>query len=159
MCALSVAILSLGSVIEIIDITTAALASFLVIITVIELKGYFPILLYVATSVLSFLILPNKTVTFMYVLFFGFYPILKRHLERLKPIYSWIAKFIVFNIMIFIYVIIADKLFFLGNLQAKIYLVILLNIIFFTLDIALTIFITSYVRKLRKLLQIHRFFK
>ena len=159
MCALSVVILSLGSVIEIIDITSAALASFIVAVCMIELRSYFPVLLYFATSVLAFLLLPNKTVAFMYIMFFGFYPILKKYLERLRPILSWIAKFIVFNIIIFIYVTVAGNMFFPDANNTKMYLAILLNIVFFTLDFALTVFVTAYVRKLRRVLQLHKFFK
>ncbi|MBQ7968571.1 MAG: hypothetical protein IJ292_01985 [Clostridia bacterium] len=159
LCALSVVILSLGSVFEIIDISTAALASFIVIIAMLELGGYYPVLLYLATSVLSILLLPTKTVAFMYLLFFGFYPILKKYLERLPFWISWIAKFVVFNIIILGYLFLAKNLIFPDIENVKIYLILLLNVIFFTLDISLTLFVTAYVRRFRRLLQIFRFFK
>lgn len=159
LCALSVVILSLGSLFETIDITTAAFASFIVIVAMLELGGYYPFLLYFATSVLSFLLLPTKTVAFMYILFFGFYPILKKYVERLPFWISWIAKFILFNAIIFVYIAIAKNLLLPNIENIKIYLVLLLNVIFFTLDIALTLFVTAYVRRFRRLLQIFRFFK
>lgn len=159
LCALSVVILSLGSVIEVVDISTAALASFIVIVAMLELGGYYPFLLYLSTSVLAFLLLPTKTVAFMYILFFGFYPILKKYLERLPFWLSWIAKFAVFNIIIFAYIALAKHLMFPDIDNAKIYLFLLLNVIFFTLDLALTLFVTAYVRRFRRLLQIFRFFK
>ena len=31
-------------------------------------------------------------------MYFGFYPIIKKYLERLPIIFSWIAKFAVFNV-------------------------------------------------------------
>lgn len=159
MCALSVIMLFIGSVIEVVDITSAAMASFVVVVTMIELGSYYPVLLYFATSVLSFLLLPNKLVVFMYMLFFGFYPILKRYIERLKPISCIAAKFLVFNAIIFVYCFLAEELLLAEVGNVKIYLIILLNVICFTLDFALTLFVTAYVKKFRRVLRIHRFFK
>lgn len=159
LCALGVIILFLGSVIEIIDITTAALSSFLIVVCMIELGGYMPFLVYIATSVLSFLLLPNKTVVVMYVLFFGFYPILKKYIEKTPYILSWVIKFATFNAVFFVYYFVATKLFSVSLEQLKIYIVLLLNVIFFTFDLALSLFVTAYVKKFRTLLQVHRFFK
>ena len=159
MCALSVVILSLGSLFELIDITTAALASFIVVVAMLELGSYYPVLLYFATSVLSFLILPSKTVSLMYIMFFGFYPILKKYLERLNRFLSWIAKFALFNVVFFAYYSIAKNMLFPDLEQVMLPLALLINVIFFTLDLALTLFVTAYVRRFRRLLQIHKFFK
>lgn len=159
MCALSCILLSLGALIEVLDITSAALASFIVVIAVIELGGYYPFLLYLSTSVLSFLILPNKTVAFIYILFFGFYPILKKHLEKLRPLFSFIAKAVIFNGLIFIYYSFIKQFLLYDTNMAKILLIGSLNVIFFTLDFTLTLFVTAYVRRFRQLLQINRFFK
>ena len=159
LCALGVIIMFLGAVIETIDITMAALASFLVIVCMIEVGGYMPFLVYVSTSTLSFLLLPNKTVAIIYVMYFGFYPIIKKYLERLPIIFSWVAKFAVFNVAIALYYIFLKDVLFPDIDSIKLYLVLLLNVIFFTLDMAQTLFITAYVRRFRKMLGIHRFFK
>ncbi|MBR5323105.1 MAG: hypothetical protein IKU48_06135 [Clostridia bacterium] len=159
LCALGVIIMFLGAVIETIDITMAALASFLVIVCIIEVGGYMPFLVFATTSTLSMLLLPNKTVAVIYAMYFGFYPILKKYLERLPIIISWIAKFVVFNMAITIYYIFLKDVLFPDINSIKLYLVLLLNVIFFTLDLAQTLFITAYVRKFRNLLGIHRFFK
>ncbi len=159
MSALGSAILYLGSLIEVMDMSMAAIASFIVVICMIEMGGYAPWLVYAATSLLSFLLLPNKTVVLIYVLFFGFYPIIKKHLEKLGRIWSFVLKFITFNILLFLYMIIAEKLLHISLGEIEFYLVILLNVIFFTLDFALTVFVTAYVVKYRKRLQIDRFFK
>lgn len=79
--ALSVVILSLGSIIETLDMTVAAIASFVIMLAVFELGSYFPVLIYVAVSVLSFLLLPNKYGVLIYCFFYGFYPMVKTRLE------------------------------------------------------------------------------
>ena len=159
MCALGCAILYLGSLIEVMDMSMAAIASFLVVICMIEMGGYAPVLVYASTSLLSFLLLPNKTVVLIYLMFFGFYPIIKKHLEKLGRIWSLVLKLVTFNTLLFLYMIIAEKLLHISLEPVEFYLVILLNIIFFTLDFALTVFVTAYVVKYRKRLQIDRFFR
>lgn len=159
LCALGVVILFMGSLIEMIDITMAAMASFLVIVCMIEISGYMPLLVFAVTAVLSFLLLPNKSVVLIYSLFFGFYPVLKNYMERLPFALSWVCKFIVFNFFIGVYYVFAKDLLFPDIDSIKVYLVLLLNVIFFTLDLAQTLFVTAYVNKFRKMLGIHRFFK
>lgn len=80
--ALSVVILSIGSVIETLDMTVAAIASFVIMLAVIELGSYFPTLIYVASSLLAILLLPNKYGALIYCLFYGFYPMIKPRLEN-----------------------------------------------------------------------------
>ena len=159
MSALGCAILYLGSLIEVMDMSMAAIASFLVVICMIEMGGYAPLLVYASTSLLSFLLLPNKTVVLIYLMFFGFYPIIKKHLEKLGRIWSLILKLITFNALLVLYMIVAEKLLHISLEPVGLYLVILLNVIFFTLDFALTVFVTAYVVKYRKRLQIDRFFR
>lgn len=158
-CALGVIILFLGSVFEVIDITMAALASFLIIVCMIEISGYMPILVFSATTVLAFLMLPNKTVVLIYGLFFGFYPIVKNRLERLPFGLCWIAKFGFFNIILVLYYVFIKNWLFPDIDSIKVYLILLLNVIFFTLDLSQTLFVTAYVKRLRRLLGVHRFFK
>ena len=159
LCALSVAILFLGSVIEVMDISVAAIASFLIIVCMIEMGGYMPHLVYMATSTISFLLLPTKTVVLIYILFFGFYPILKKYLEMLPPLISWLSKLFVFNIVITIYYFFAKELLFPGIENLSIFIVLFLNFTLLLFDFTLTLFVTAYVRRFRKILGIHRYFK
>ena len=159
LCALGVVILFLGSVIEVMDISVAAIASFLIIVSMIEMGGYMPPLVYLATSTISFLLLPTKTVVLIYVLFFGFYPILKKYLEMLPPLISWLSKLFVFNVVITVYYFFAKELLFPGVENLSIYIILFLNFTLFLFDFTLTLFVTAYVRRFRKLLRIHRYFK
>ena len=98
LCALGVILLSLGSLIEVLDLTVAVLASILCIYAVIELRGAYPWLIWLVTSILSLLLLPQKTPAIFYACFAGFYPILKEKIEacRLRPV-CWILKLLVFH--------------------------------------------------------------
>lgn len=80
--ALGVIILGLGSVIEVLDISVAVIASLLVVYAVIEIGGAYPWLIWVVTSVISLLLLPLKTPALFYAMLTGYYPILKQKIER-----------------------------------------------------------------------------
>ena len=81
--ALSVIILYLGSAIEVLDLTMSAIVSLLVVVIVIEMGYNYAWLTYLATSILSLLLLPQKTPAIFYTCFMGFYPIIKSYVERI----------------------------------------------------------------------------
>ena len=98
LCALGVIFLSLGAFIEVLDITTAVVASLLCVYAVIEMGGGYPWGIWIVTSALSLLLLPVKTPAFFYALFAGFYPILKEKLEKLRRPVAWLLKLVVFHV-------------------------------------------------------------
>jgi len=54
---------------------------------------------YIASSVLGMLLLPDKAAPLLYIFFFGYYPVVKSLIERLKSIIlRWVIKLAVFNI-------------------------------------------------------------
>lgn len=167
--AMGVALLFLGSFIETLDLTMAALASFFCIFAVIELGGIYPWLIFSVTGVLSVILMPYSMTGWFYLLFFGYYPIVKEKLERLPKIFSWILKMLILNVALVIAVIAAYFLFFGqtgdGNLMSAFTLIFgesetgemmaigvyaLVNLTFVIYDIALTKLITLYFIKFRK---------
>lgn len=57
---------------------------------------------YIAISLISFLIVPEKTAVLPYAMFFGIYALVKSHIERLdKLIIEWILKFAFFNLSLY----------------------------------------------------------
>ena len=58
--ALGVIFLGIGSLLEVLDISMAVIASICVIITVIEYGKGAPWMVFAATAILSFLLIPNK---------------------------------------------------------------------------------------------------
>lgn len=84
-----------------ISIGTYALPAFsgiLLIVIVVELGAGWAWPVYIASSVLSLLIAGDKEAAMLFVVFFGYYPILKAYLEKIRhKIVSWLLKFSVFN--------------------------------------------------------------
>ena len=166
--AMGVATLFVGSFIETLDLTMAALASFFCIFAVIELGGIYPWLIFSVTGVLSVVLMPYSMTGWFYLLFFGYYPIIKEKLERLPRIVSWVLKIVILNVALIITVVAAYLLFFgqgsdgdfisaftlifgesdAGEMMAAgVYA--LANVTFIIYDIALTKLITLYFLKLR----------
>jgi hypothetical protein len=166
--ALGVAMLLVGAMIEVMDLSMAALASFFCIFAVIELGGVYPWLIYAVTSVLSLILMPFGMGGWFYLLFFGYYPILKEKLERKKRTISWLLKIVLFNTALAIGVVAAYFLFFgntAGGIEQAFFLIfggedvgkamaiityLLANVVFVVYDIALTRLITYYFVKIRK---------
>ena len=153
--ALGVILLYLGSIIEVVDVSMAVIASLFCVLAVIEYGKGAPWMVFFVTAVLSLLLLPNKSPAVYYAFFFGFYPILKAYFERFDKVRSWIFKEIVFNVCLAVIVVLI-KLFFMPSVSIPFMLyaiaIVLCEGVFVLYDIALTRLITFYLFRLR-----HRF--
>ena len=156
--ALGVVFLYLGSLIEVLDLSMAVLASLACIIAVIEYGRGAPWAIYGVTTVLSLILLPNKTPAAFYAIFFGFYPILKEKFEKRNKVVSWVLKEVVFNICLVLMAIATYFLTTTGDntlLSSPIIIAaaaLLAELVFVLYDIALTRLISFYIISLR-----HRF--
>ncbi len=166
LCALGVVLLSAGSLIETIDLSAAAFASFICIFAVIELGGIYPWIIYLVTGVLALIFTPFGMAGWFYIAFFGYYPILKEKVERLGRPIAWTLKILILNIALVICVIISYLLFFRGTgdilgafagmfgeeKMTELFVAgmwLLVNAAFVLYDIASTLMISTYIRKLR----------
>ena len=157
LCALNIVIMYLGSIIEVLDLSMSVVASLACIFAVIEMGGSFPWLIYAVTGVLSLVLLPfPKTVAFIYVLFSGYYPILKAHFERLSRPLAWVVKVLVFNVALTGLVMLSTFVLRLpeGLFEANVWVYLLGNVTFVIYDMALTGLITAYLRIWRRRLRI-----
>ena len=150
---LGVAVMYLGSFIEILDLTVAVVASLFCIIAVIEIGSKWAWGIYAATALLSALLLPNKFPAAVYLFFAGFYPIIKEKLEgRIKVrVLSYALKLIIFNIA---FAAIAAVSIFVLRLPVEgdwllPALFVLGNVTFAVYDLALTRLITMYIVTIR----------
>ncbi len=136
-----------------------ALAGLLMVTVAVETGTSWAVTLYVAVSLLSILLTPDKEAMLMFIMFFGHYPITKTRLERIKfkPL-QYLIKFGVFNAcvvaayMIIIYVFqMPDVLTEMGSFGRYSVLVLLAlgNIVFIVYDFALTQIIRAYVEWFR----------
>ena len=156
LAALGVVLMALGSLVDVLDLTVAVLASMLCIYAVIEMGGFYPWALWAVTSLLSLLLLPVKTPAIFYAAFAGFYPILKEKLERLPRVLAWVLKLVTFHLSLGAIVLIY-KLFLPAGLEEEFpffwLLLYALSLVAFVIyDVALTRLITFYLVRLR-----HRF--
>jgi len=166
--AVGVVFLLIGSFLQVLDISSAAVAGLAVVIAVIEIRGKYPVLVYFAISLVSLLILPNRLPSVFFILFGGIYPIFKAQFERLHPVVSWVLKFSMFNavfwFLIFIVrflisreaITVRESLWFLESFEIVIFLVA--NLAFLLYDIVMTKIILLYIVKARKLLKRENYF-
>lgn len=96
--ALSVVLLLIGNILQVGTYAAPMLAAFLLIPVLEEYGAKYALLLYAAVSILAVLLVPDKELALFYALVLGYYPALKRPLDRLRPaLLRWAAKFAVFN--------------------------------------------------------------
>ena len=156
--ALGVVVLYLGSVIEVIDISMAVVASVFAIFAVIEYGAGAAWSIYAITGILSAVLLPNKFPALMYILFFGFYPIVKEKIEKLSSkIAQWSLKELIFNVCLVLLMLIGNCILMIDMrawFAMEIIFFVLANGTFVIYDIALTRLISIYIFRIRKKLRI-----
>ncbi len=157
--ALGVVVMLLGTVISVLDLTMVAIASIFVFFAILEMGRPYQYLIYVTTSVLSVLLLPDKFSAVLYVIFGGIYPVLKQKLEKLPNVVSWALKAVYFNAVLVGAVLGAKYLFGVDEEELTLMLFIIGNVAFFMYDIAMTKLITYYLLGLRKKFKIDKYFK
>lgn len=157
MSALGIVVLLLGTLIDVLDLTVVLLASLLVLIALEEM-GYKSVSIYIVTSVLALIILPNKLLGIEYVLI-GIYPIIKCFLDKrakvvkiiLKAVYMVVAVLIIVLLMNFVFM--AQEVWYL-NVAFGIGGLVMLVLF----DILLFRFAMFYRFKLRHQLRLDSFF-
>ena len=97
LAAFGVVILYLGALVDVLDLSVAILASFLILFCTAELGYSSALSVWLVTSLLSLLLLPNKAPALLYAALFGYMPVTKFLFERLGKWISWIPKLLLFN--------------------------------------------------------------
>ena len=135
-------------IIDVMDLSVSAIASFGVLFACIELRGAYPFLIYLTTSLISLLLLPNKLPALYYALFFGYYPILKLTFEKFKAPISYTAKLVCVNVSLFLiaklstyFISVSDEL-----IGMSFWLFLLGSGVFILFDVALSRIAMSYRR-------------
>lgn len=154
--ALGVVLMLLTGLIPIGTYALPAIAGVLLIVAVIEIGAKWAWMIYAAVAVLSLLFAADKEAALLFVLFFGYYPVLKSFLERISnKVLSWISKFAVFNVAVVACFFLAvnflqlpeDSFTVFGIYLPWVFL-ILGNAVFLIYDIALSGLVATYVEKL-----------
>ena len=152
--ALCFVVLFLGSLFQSLDLSSAAFGSIIILIAFIELGKKWAFGIYAASSLLSTVLLPNKSSAVIFLLFAGFYPIMKEWLNRIKPRWlSYLTRIVSFNIVFSLIYFISTR--FLGfekdPMLLGIALYALANITFIAYDFAIERIAFTYVSRIKPL--------
>ena len=159
--ALGTLFMVLGAVVEVFDLTAVALSSVLVAFVYIELGSPYTWLVWICTTLTTFLLYQHSPMWLIYLVLFGIYPILKGYIERLPRLFWWPLK-ILFGNAAFVCMLFGIKLItgmpfinpdesFFGITGRGLYIVtwILINIAFVAYDFFLGVMVRYYMEKLR----------
>lgn len=154
--ALSVVMLFLGSIFWVLGYTMPLVASLVMIILLDSISQKSALLTFVSTSVISFILLNDKECVLLYVLFFGYYPLIRDKINDIKPKFlSYLLKFITFNaamvltqvLCVYVFGIPFDDM--LGKWGIVLF-VLCLNLVFVVFDKLYTLLLRLYRIKLKK---------
>lgn len=154
--ALSVVMLFLGSLIWVLAYTMPLIASLIMIVLLNSISQKSAILTFVSTSVISFILLSDKECLLLYVLFFGYYPLIRDKINDIKPKFlSVLLKYLTFNasmiltqiLCVYVFGIPFDDM--LGKWGIVIF-IICLNLVFAVYDKLYDLLLKLYRIKLKK---------
>lgn len=162
MASLGVVFLYLGSLLDVLDISSACVASFCVLFCLTELGIPSALGVYAVVTTLGFLVLPQKLPAFFFAFFFGIMPVTKMLLEKLGTrvgkVLCYIFKIVLFNGELIVFALLARELLEIPESTVlKIVYYVLANVIFILLDILYGLIVRIYYRKIRQ--RISKFLK
>ena len=157
--ALSVLVLYLSSVIPTARLAVIAVAGILPAFLVVKYGIMSGFLAYFIVSVLSLIVLPNKSAVLLYIVLFGHYPMVKSLIERIGRLwFEWVLKLAFFNVIATALLLLAPGILTgfaafgaswpVGLVIAVLYIVG--NIVFIIYDIGFTGLIAAIISRLAK---------
>lgn len=150
--ALGAVIMSLGALFEVFDLAAAAFVSLFIVFAMIEIGMPFPWLIWITTSLVTFLVFPAKTVWLMY-LSFGCFPILKSYIERLPRAFWLILKLLYLNLVLVALYFLVELIFSVPLVSEVWWMIIaaylLMTAAFIAYDRLLTLSVRFYFAKIK----------
>lgn len=148
--ALCVAVMALGSLIDVLDASLSLIAGVLVLIVDLEFTGAYSWSVFLVAAPLSFL-LPLKSPAILFAGFFGWYPLVRKALDRLAKPLKWLVKLVFFNLLFALYL--SLSILFFGVEEGPGWLLavtaVLGELFFILYDLALNRFIFLYFMRFR----------
>ena len=168
--ALGIVLLFVGGALGDLDLTISAVASLIVLISIIEMGVSYGFMVYAATSALALLLFPSYFITPMYVGFVGLYPMIKYFSEKLKKPIAYLIKFASMNLVLAFMFVLAVKVYAIDvhditvfgkdlGRYAVLLTYILANITLLLYDYCLTKLIVLYNTVIAKKLGIYKLFR
>lgn len=103
LCALAVVSLGMGALIEIFDLTAAAVAALVLLPILLCYGGKYAWLSYAVTAVLGVMLMPQSLATWTYAGVTGYYPMIKKRLDHLPRILGWLVKLLLLTAVLCLY--------------------------------------------------------
>ncbi len=156
--ALSVALMFCGSLFYVFTYVVPMVLGVLIIMIKKTFSGSCAWFVYIATSIISIFIVPDKETVLMYALFFGYYPIIKGNIDKIKikPVKA-IIKFLIFNIAVTVVELIAYFVFGIPffedggfSVAMLVLFAVLMNVVFILYDLLLKKYLFLYEKRLEK---------
>ena len=154
--ALSVVVLFLTGIVPVATIALPAVAGCLLIAVVAETNVRYGFAVYLVSSLFSALLTPDREAALLYIIFFGYYPVLYGLLTRIRSrALCWAAKLSVFNAAMVLEAVLAvlflqipvEEMLPFGWVSIPVML-LLLNAVFVLYDLSLNGLIVLYIRRL-----------
>ncbi len=156
--ALSTIFMMATSIIPIASFAFPAIAGALLIVINVEIGRKWALLVYAGVSLLSLFISSDHTAVISFIVFFGYYPIIKGAIEKCRKRWlEWILKMLLFNAAILVGVLLTILLFGMDILLAEYsefgkmglgIFVLACEVVFVIFDIALTRLITLLIYRI-----------
>ena len=152
--AMGVALMALGTVTEVLDLSASVLASMLVAFVCIEIGAPYHLLVWLATSTLSMLLFPFSLAPISYLVAFGLWPILKGYAERAPRVF-WIPIKLLFATVaialvgLYTYLLTGLPLVLSDKLWLTVATYLLLYVAFMLYDVCITRLVRYYLVRLR----------
>ena len=153
--AFAVIILYIASIWPTGQLGLTAVASLFVAAAIIESGITYGIYVYIVSSAISMLIIPNRLAPILFVLFFGYYPVVKSLIEQLRhKTLQIILKLLVFNIaFIVIYYLFSELVVAFISYDLNIVIIFLIgNIVFLLFDYGFSKLIQFYINRISNLM-------
>jgi hypothetical protein len=155
--ALTVITLFAESILPTSKLSLYALSSFFVSVMVIESGVKTGWVFYIASVLLSLIVVQNKIELIPYIAFFGNYGLIKLFIERLRNIFvEYVLKVLYFSAWLTAAVLFFQR-FFMENLKIEFpwwIIIVLFEVVFIVYDYVYTLFVRYYSVKFKKLLKI-----
>ncbi|MGN0476962.1 MAG: hypothetical protein ACI4HM_06445 [Ruminococcus sp.] len=135
------------------------IAGVMLIVIYLEFGFRWSMLVYGVISIMSVLFVSDKEAALFFLLLFGYYPVVKSFIERLKSkILQYIIKLAIFNaaavsvyfLMLFVFSMPADS-FELFGVNIPLVFLIVGNFVFLIYDLAINVVVAQYLQKYRKI--------
>lgn len=159
--ALGVITLTLGSYLDVMELTAATLASLMVVFIYLEVGSPYTWFVWLATAVLTAIFNFASPVWLSYLLLFGCYPIIKGYIEKLPRIFWFLLKLVFVNAMLALCVFLSDLILglpFFGEAQSIfglpieavfVCLWVMMNLAFLLYDFMLLVMVRFYTLRIR----------